>query len=80
MLTILLPTLSNPPKPASPTPRNHPSDAPVIFKMRSDERVMQYIGKPPQKDISEAEQQIQNYLDACQQNDGWAVAEEYVTV
>lgn len=51
------------------------SDAPAVFKIRSDERVMQYIGKPPQKDIREAEQQIQNYLDTYQQNEAinWAI-------
>lgn len=52
-----------------------PSDAPAIFKMRSDPRVMQYIGRPPQKDISEAELLIKNYQDNYQQNDSvnWAI-------
>jgi len=35
------------------------SDAPAIFKMRSDERVMRYIGQPLQKDVGEAQQMIE---------------------
>jgi ribosomal-protein-alanine N-acetyltransferase len=52
-----------------------PSDAPAIFKMRSDERVMRYIGRPLQKDISEAAQQIENYIQTYQQNEAinWAI-------
>jgi ribosomal-protein-alanine N-acetyltransferase len=51
------------------------TDAPAVFKMRSDPRVMQYIGKLPQKDISEAELQIKDYQDAYQQNEAvnWAI-------
>ncbi len=52
-----------------------PDDAPAIFKIRSDPRVMQYIGKRPQQDISEAQQQIENYLQTYQQNEAvnWAI-------
>lgn len=52
-----------------------PSDALAIFKMRSDERVMRYIGRPPQKDISEAEQLIETYIQSYQQNEAinWAI-------
>mgnify|MGYP000193048442 CR=1 FL=1 len=52
-----------------------PEDAPAIFKMRSDERVMRYIGKPPQKDISEAQQHVEVFQQAFQQNEAvnWAI-------
>ena len=52
-----------------------PADAPAIFKLRSDERVMRYIGKPPQKDISEAHQMVETYQQAYKQNEAvnWAI-------
>lgn len=52
-----------------------PADAPALFAMRSDERVMRYIGRPPQKDLSEAEQLIQQYLDGYANNEAinWAL-------
>ena len=52
-----------------------PNDAPAIFKLRSDERVMRYIGKPPQKDISEAHQMVETYQQAYKQNEAvnWAI-------
>ncbi|MFN0174243.1 MAG: GNAT family N-acetyltransferase [Saprospiraceae bacterium] len=52
-----------------------PTDAEAIFKMRSDERVMRYIGKPPQKDISEAKLQIEDYRQTYEQNEAvnWAI-------
>jgi ribosomal-protein-alanine N-acetyltransferase len=51
------------------------SDAPAIFKMRSDKRVMRYMAMPPPKDISEAQQQIQKYLQGYQQNEAirWVI-------
>ncbi len=51
------------------------SDAQAIFKMRSDERVMRYIGRPLQKDISEAEQLIEAYQLNFAQNEAinWAI-------
>jgi len=52
-----------------------PTDAEAVFKMRSDERVMRYIGKAPQKDISEAEHQIEDYQQTYEQNEAvnWAI-------
>lgn len=52
-----------------------PTDAEAIFKMRSDERVMRYVGRPPQKDISEAQQMIATYQQGYQQNESvnWAI-------
>ncbi len=52
-----------------------PDDAPAIFKMRSDERVMRYIGRPPQTVISEAEQLIETYRQNYEQNEAinWAI-------
>jgi len=51
------------------------SDAPAIFKMRSDERVMRYIGQPLQKDVGEAQQMIETYQRAHEQNEAvnWAI-------
>ena len=51
------------------------ADAPAMFKMRSDERVMRYIGKQPQQDISEAEQHIESYIQTYAQNEAvnWAI-------
>ncbi|MBC7776709.1 MAG: GNAT family N-acetyltransferase [Phycisphaerae bacterium] len=50
-------------------------DAPAIFKMRSDERVMHYIGKLPMQDIGEARELIETYQKAYQQNEAvnWAI-------
>lgn len=52
-----------------------PTDAEAIFKMRSDPLVMRYIGKPPQKDISEAKFQIEDYRQTYEQNEAvnWAI-------
>jgi len=52
-----------------------PDDAAVVFKMRSDERVMRYIGRPLQTDISEAAQLIEVYREGFAQNEGvtWAI-------
>ncbi len=52
-----------------------PSDAEAIFKMRSDERVMRYIGKSPMKDIGEAKELIETYRKAYEQNEAvnWAI-------
>ncbi len=51
------------------------ADAPAIFNMRSDERVMRYIGRPPQKDISEAMKLIEAYQQGYAQNESinWAI-------
>lgn len=50
-------------------------DAAALFAMRSDERVMRYIGRPPQKDISEAELLIEQYTENFAKNEAinWAV-------
>ncbi len=52
-----------------------PEDAPAIFKMRSDEQVMRYVGRPLQKDISEAAKLIESIRDSFKQNEAvsWAV-------
>jgi ribosomal-protein-alanine N-acetyltransferase len=52
-----------------------PSDAEAIFKMRSNERVMQYIGKLPQKDLREAQELVETYRKAFQENEAvnWAI-------
>ncbi len=52
-----------------------PSDAEAIFKMRSDERVMRYIGKSHMKDIGEATEMIETYRKAYEQNEAvnWAI-------
>lgn len=52
-----------------------PDDAAAFFKMRSDERVMRYLGRPLQKDISEAQKHIVAYQEGFQQNEAinWVV-------
>ena len=52
-----------------------PEDAPAIFKMRSNEQVMRYIGKLPMQDISEAKELIETYQKAYEQNEAvnWAI-------
>lgn len=66
--------------PTLQTPRLHlreitPEDAAAIFKMRSDERVMRYIGRPPQKDLSEAQQLVETYRQTFASNEAlnWAI-------
>lgn len=50
-------------------------DAAAVFNMRSDERVMRYIGKLPMKDIGEASELIASYQKAYEQNEAvnWAI-------
>ncbi len=52
-----------------------PSDAPAIFKMRSDERVMRHLGRPMQKEVSEAVTLIEAYRKNFDQAEGvtWAI-------
>lgn len=52
-----------------------PSDAPAIFKMRSDERVMRHIGKRPMQAIEEAMELIETYRKNYEQNESvnWAI-------
>lgn len=52
-----------------------PEDAPAIFQMRSDPRVMRYIGRPPMEDIEEAQKLIETYQQSYQQNESvnWAI-------
>ncbi len=52
-----------------------PDDAASIFKMRSDEQVMRYVGRPLQKDVSEAAKLIESIRDLFKQNEAvsWAV-------
>jgi len=52
-----------------------PADAGAMFKMRSDARVMRYIGKLPMQDIIEAEQMIGEYVYGFAQNEAlnWAI-------
>ncbi len=46
-----------------------PSDAEALFRMRSDERVMRYLGRPMQTDVSEAAQMIDNIRNLFAQNE-----------
>ena len=50
-------------------------DAEAIFKMRSDERVMRYLGRPLHTDISESAQLIEAYRAGFAQHEGvtWAI-------
>lgn len=52
-----------------------PADAGAVFKMRADPRVMRYIGKLPQQDISEAEQLVESYMEGFARNEAlnWAI-------
>ena len=52
-----------------------PDDAAAIFKLRSDERVMRYLGRPLHTDISETVQLIAAYRAGFAQNEGvtWAI-------
>jgi ribosomal-protein-alanine N-acetyltransferase len=52
-----------------------PDDAPALFALRSDPRVMRYIGKPPQKEAAEALAMIENIRQMFTQNEAvtWAV-------
>lgn len=51
-------------------------DAPALFEMRSDERAMRYIGRPWQKDISEAVDMIENIrrMFAAQEALTWGIS------
>ena len=51
-------------------------DAAQIFKLRSDERVMKYIGKQPAVSLDEAKNFIAVIIDSLKSNDGitWAMA------
>lgn len=53
-----------------------PSDAEALFRMRSDERVMRYLGRPMQTDISEAAQLIDTIRHFFSQNEAvtWAIS------
>jgi len=52
-----------------------PDDAAAVFAMRSDPEVMRYIGKLPQKDLREAEEMIQDYLQTYSKDEAinWAI-------
>lgn len=52
-----------------------PSDAPAIFIMRSDERVMRYLGRPLHKELSETVTLIEAYRKNFDQAEGvtWAI-------
>jgi ribosomal-protein-alanine N-acetyltransferase len=53
-----------------------PDDAAAFFQMRSDERVMRYLGRPMQKDVSEAVQVIDNIRASFAQNEAvtWGIS------
>lgn len=53
-----------------------PEDAEALFHMRSDERVMRYLGRPPQQDISEAVQMIANIRQMFADNEAitWGIS------
>ncbi|MCE7925497.1 MAG: N-acetyltransferase [Haliscomenobacteraceae bacterium CHB4] len=50
-------------------------DAEALFEMRSDERVMRYIGRPLQKEVSEATELIEKIHASFIQNEavGWGI-------
>ena len=52
-----------------------PDDAAAVFKMRSDERVMRYLGRPLHTDISETVLLIEAYREGFAQNESvtWAI-------
>ena len=53
-----------------------PSDAEALFRMRSDERVMRYLGRPMQTEVSEAAQLIDNIRHNFAENEAltWAIS------
>ena len=53
-----------------------PEDADALFRIRSDERVMKYLGRPLQKDLSESLQMIANIRQFFANNEAltWAVS------
>lgn len=52
-----------------------PHDGPAIFKMRSDPRVMRYIGRPVQKELSEALVLVEAYQKGFRENESvnWGI-------
>ena len=75
MLTIHFPSF-----PTLETPRLllrevTPDDAAAVFKIRTDERVMRYLGRPLHTDISESLLLIAAYREGFVQNEGvtWAI-------
>lgn len=75
MLTIHFPSF-----PTLQTPRLLlrevvPDDAAAVFKLRTDERVMRYLGRPLHTDISQSAQLIEAYREGFAQNEGvtWAI-------
>jgi ribosomal-protein-alanine N-acetyltransferase len=53
-----------------------PDDAEALFEMRSDERAMRYIGRPLQKEVSEAEELIDKIRQFFAQNEAvmWGIS------
>lgn len=53
----------------------NPTDAPVLFRMRSNPEVLKYLDRPPMLSIQEADQWIQRILDQIVANKSinWAI-------
>jgi [ribosomal protein S5]-alanine N-acetyltransferase len=51
------------------------TDVPALFGIRSDARVMRYIGRPPMSDPAEAEQLVAAFTTSFERNEGivWAI-------
>lgn len=54
------------------------TDAPALFRIRSDARVMRYIGRQPMSDPAEAEKLVEVFNTAFEQNEGitWAICKQ----
>ncbi|MBK7937929.1 MAG: GNAT family N-acetyltransferase [Lewinellaceae bacterium] len=52
-----------------------PDDAEALFEMRTDERVLRYLARPPHKDISESLELIEKIRTSFAQNEGisWVI-------